>query len=292
MIVSIRDEMAMQTGFDTLHEALTFYDLRHVEMLVNNDLSLRSLHPTPEQPRLYLDRPEDLAKLERQTKGSGLHITALLIHNDFNKPDQENELAWVAKVIHAAKKLRLPAVRIDSAMTASAVTPLDRRVEIFSSAITELLHRTSSARVALAVENHGAQGNDPAFLDGVLKKVNSRRLGITMDVGNFYWSGKPLSEVYRILEHFAPFARHTHIKNIHYPEEIRETQRKVGFEYGKYNCPIPDGDLDMRRIAGILKRARYKNDLCIEDESLGKYDIPMRRQNVKNTIAFLRLASS
>ena len=290
MFVSIRDEIVMQTGFDSLHEALTYYDLRNVEMLVNRDMSVRSLQPTAEQPRLYLDRPDDLARLERQTRGSGLHITAFLMHNDFNAPDREAELKWVTSVVDVAGRLGLPAVRIDSIMSGEQTEPLERRQEIFASAVRAVLERTPRSHVALAIENHGGQGNNPEFLDGVLRKAHARRLGMTLDVGNFYWSGKPLAEVYKILEHFAPLTRHTHIKNIHYPSEMRDTQRSIGYEYGKYVCPIPDGDLDMRRIVGLLKRAGYRNDLYIEDESLGKYDIAARRENVKAAIALLRAA--
>src|SRR5882724_11581507 len=112
MIVSIRDEIVMTTGFDSLHEALTFYDLRAVEMNVHNDYSVRSLHPTPEQPRLFLDRIEDVAALERQTKGSGLQITAFLLHNDFNAKDVEKELAWVVGVVETSGKMGVPTVRI------------------------------------------------------------------------------------------------------------------------------------------------------------------------------------
>lgn len=288
MFVSIRDEIVMQTGFDSLHEALTFYDLRNVEMLVNKDASVRSLQPTPEQSRLFLDRPDDVAKLERQTKGSGIHITAFLLHNDFNAPDVQKELDWVTLVVNVAGKLGLPAVRIDSIMSGQKSEPLEHRQEIFAKAVTTILERTAKLKTALAIENHGPQGNDPAFLDGVLEKVRSPRLGLTLDVGNFYWSGKPLAEVYKIIERYAPLARHTHIKNIRYPAEIRETQRAVGFEYSKYMCPIPDGDLDMGKIAGYLKKAGYRNDLCIEDESLSKFDVPARRENVKAAIALLR----
>ncbi|HLJ56734.1 MAG TPA: TIM barrel protein [Chthonomonadaceae bacterium] len=290
MFVSIRDEIVMQTGFDSLHEALTYFDLRNVEMLVNRDMSVRSLHPTADQPRLFLDRPDDLAKLERQTKGSGLNVTAFLIHNDFNSPRIEQELAWTTGVVQAAGTLGAPAVRTDSIMSGQNTEPLARRQQVFADAVRAVLDLTPKSRVSLAIENHGAQGNDPAFLDGVFAKVNSKRLGMTLDIGNFYWSGKPLSEVYRIIEHFAPLARHTHVKNIRYPEELREQQRAVGYEYAKYECPIPDGDLDITRIVGYLKKAGYRNDLCIEDESLGKYDIPARRENVKAAIRLLRNA--
>jgi sugar phosphate isomerase/epimerase len=280
----------MSTGFDSLHEALSFYDLQHVEMQVDKDYALRSINPTAEQPKLFLSRPEDVATLERQTKGSGLHITAFLLHNDFNAADQDKELALVTEVVKTAGRLGVPAVRLDSIMSGQKDLPLERRIELFSKAARIVLDRTDKEKVALAIENHGAQGNDPAFLDGVFEKVRSKRLGMTLDVGNFYWSGKPLSEVYRILEHFAPLTRHTHIKNIRYPEEIREKQRAVGFEYGKYNCPIPEGDLDMRKIVGILKKAGYRNDLCIEDESLSKFDVPGRQANIKATVAALRKA--
>ena len=46
----------------------------------------------------------------------------------------------------------------------------------------------------------------------------------------------------------------------------------------------------MKRIVGYLKKAGYKHDLCIEDESLGKYELGVRRQNVKDAITVLRKA--
>ncbi len=292
MFVSIRDEIVLKTGFDSLHEALTYYDLRAVEMNVNKDYSVHSLQATAEQPRLFLNRADDVEQLQRQTKGSDLGITAFLLHNDFNAPDMQKELDWVVRVVEVAGRLGVPAVRIDTIMTGERELPLEKRHDIFGRAVQTVLDRTKNLKVDLGIENHGAQGNDPAFLDGLLKTVKSRRLGMTLDVGNFYWSGKPLSEVYRILEHFVPFTKHTHIKNIRYPAEIRETRRALGYEYAKYNCPIPDGDLDMGKIVGFLKKAGYERDLCIEDESLGKYDIPTQRNNVKAAIATLRRAIS
>jgi len=52
---------------------------------------------------------------------------------------------------------------------------------------------------------------------------------------------------------------------------LREQQRPIGYEYGRYVCPIPDGDIDHRVVVGILRDAGYDGDLCIEDESLGKF---------------------
>lgn len=290
MFVSIRDVIALETGFDSLHEALTFYDLDAVEINVMRDFSVTALQPTSDQPRLFIDRDEGVGKLERQTKGSGIRISAFLLSNDFNAKVIDKELDWVTRVVEVAGKIGIPAVRIDAIMSGEKDLPLERRQDMFAKAVQTVLERTSKSSVELGIENHGSQGNDPAFLDGLLNRVRSRRLGMTLDVGNFYWSGKPLSEVYRILERFAPLTKHTHIKNICYPADIRETQRALGFEYGKYVCPIPDGDLNMTRIVRILKKAGYQRDLCIEDESLGKFEIPIRRDHVKAAVGALRAA--
>ena len=91
---------------------------------------------------------------------------------------------------------------------------------------------------------------------------------MTLDTGNFYWYGHPLSDLYKLLERFAPTARHTHVKNINYPKALAETKRAVGYEYGKYCSPLDEGNIEMKRVVEIFKKAGYTRSLCIEDESL------------------------
>jgi sugar phosphate isomerase/epimerase len=113
-------------------------------------------------------------------------------------------------------------------------------------------------------------------------------LGLTLDTGNFYWFGHPISRVYEIMRQFAYKVKHTHIKNISYPAEIREQQRPIGYEYGKYVCPIPDGDIDHQVVVNILKEAGYAGDLCIEDESLGKFAPEERRKVLRGDAEYLK----
>ena len=122
--------------------------------------------------------------------------------------------------------------------------------------------------MAFAVENHGTTTNDPVFLNALFEKVGSKRLGLTLDTGNFYWFGHPLSKVYELYETFAPRVFHTHCKSIRYPAAEREKQRPMGWKYDQYTCPLGEGDIDFARVAAILHKAGYHNDLCIEDESL------------------------
>ena len=100
--------------------------------------------------------------------------------------------------------------------------PLVERITLFADATRRALDATEGSPVRLGIENHGRQGNDPAWMDGVLQRVNSPRLGLTLDVGNWYWFGHPLSHVYEIYRKYGPRTVHTHVKSIRYPAEMRE----------------------------------------------------------------------
>ncbi|MDX1934804.1 MAG: sugar phosphate isomerase/epimerase family protein [Capsulimonadales bacterium] len=287
MYVSIRDEMVLSTGFDSLAQGLKFFGLNAVELNVGRDFRVRALTPTEDRPFLYLDRDEDVRQLGEQASASGIRISALLMGNNFNAPDLGTELAWAVRTIRAAADLGIPAVRIDAIMHGERDLPTAQRQDIFARGVRTVLNGTDGLPVDLGIENHGFQGNDPEFLDGLMERVASPRLGMTIDTGNFYWFGYPLERVYEILEKFAPLTKHTHIKNIRYPSEMVHVQRPMGFEYGKYCCPVPEGDIDHGKVVGFLRTAGYERDLCIEDESLGKFDETTRRANIRATVEHL-----
>jgi len=162
----------------------------------------------------------------------------------------------------------MPCVRIDSAMSRERELDFGTRVALFAQGLGAALERTAGSPVTLGIENHGYQGNNLAFQLNVYKTVGSDRLGSTMDTGNFYWRGYPLSEVYGILNILAPYTKHTHVKNIKYPEDQREVMREGGWEYEKYVSPVYEGDIDHGQVVRILADAGYDGDICLEDESL------------------------
>jgi sugar phosphate isomerase/epimerase len=127
-------------------------------------------------------------------------------------------------------------------------------------------------------------------MDGVLQRVDSPRLGLTLDLGNWYWFGHPLSTVYEIYAKYGPRTVHTHVKSIRYPQELREQQREIGYRYGEYCCPLDEGDLDFARAIRILRENGYDGDLVIEDESLGKFPPEERAGVLRRDVATLRRA--
>ena len=159
--------------------------------------------------------------------------------------------------------------------------PLRRRIEAYASAVCRVLEATGDVAAPLAIENHGVQGNDPEWLQGVLDAVASPRLGVTLDTANFYWAGLPLDEVYAAIEQFAPHVKLTHCKNICFEADRRNARRQAGWGYGEHVCPLPDGDLDHFRIARVLWEAGFRGGLVIEDESLGKFEGDERRRQLR-----------
>lgn len=220
--------------------------------------------------KIKLGSDDDARAYRKHLEGLKVKPAAFLTAVDFSTGDVEAHSAYIARAIELADILGMPAMRVDSAMKRERQMGFMERVELMAKGLDDALHRTAGVNVALGVENHGFQGNNLAFLLNVYRRVNSKRLGSTLDTGNFYWRGYPLGEVYGILTILAPYAKHTHVKNIHYPEEVRETMREAGWKYGEYMCPIEEGDIDHVRVAKILADGGYDYDFCLEDELIHK----------------------
>lgn len=271
MYVSIRDHVLLHAGYATIVEGLADLGISAVEIEVDRAGNV-----------LALDAPgRAKIPLSALTPTPGITISAFLLATDFNRAEIEPELDWVVAVARRAAELGVPAVRIDAIMHGERDLPLEERQAIFARGVNAVLARTEGLAVDFGIENHGIQGNDPAFLEGLLDSVGSPRLGVTMDTGNFYWAGHPREAVYPILARIAPRAKHTHVKNIAYPVDQRDIQRPAGWEYGTYVCPIPDGDIDHARVVALLAAAGYDRDMCIEDESLGKFDQETQRAHLR-----------
>jgi sugar phosphate isomerase/epimerase len=240
-----------------------------VELHVQRDLTVTALADAGQ--RHDLRAAGGVKALEREASRLGVRICAFLLGNDFGKPDADEQVTWMTQTVRIAHQLGVPAVRVDAIVSGWEGMGQERVTHLFAEHIKRVLDATGDAAVDLGIENHGALGNRPEFLRAVLDAVGSPRLGLTLDTGNFYWFGHPLSRVYAIMQEFAPVVKHTHVKNIAYPPDLREQQRPIGYEYGRYVCPIPDGDIDHQRVVALLQAAGYDRTLCIEDESLGKF---------------------
>ncbi len=282
LVPSCRDPHLKLSGEKDCWSALRKIGAEGVEATIGEDLSFPLLfHP---DRKYSAATPESIRQVAADAAAAGQKITAFCMYNRYEERP-EFEIEWGTKVARAAQALGVKAIRID------VVPHKLAKGEFLKSAtrtLGKMLEATEATGVAFGIENHGNTTNDPAFLKALFAGVGSPRLGLTLDTGNFYWFGHPLSKLYDIFETFASRVFHTHCKNIHYPEAEREKQRPMGWGYEKYTCPIYEGDVDFRRLVAILRKGGYANDLCVEDESLGHFPASERAGVLAKEIRFLK----
>ena len=285
MYVSVREVTLQQAGYGSIAEGLNDLKLDSVEVEFFRDYSVWD---TAGWNKIAF-APEDAVQKIKDLYGKKkIKICAFLLHNNFNCAEPQKEVQWVIDVIKTAAALKIPAIRIDAITQGEKEEPFEVRVTRFVECMRQALAATSASKVALGIENHGIQGNDPAFLKQVIERVGNKRLGVNMDTGNFYWNGFPLNTVYDILRSVAPHTKHTHVKNIRYPEEKRQQKRENGWEYAKYVSPIYEGDIDHKQVVAILKNAGYNGPLTIEDECLGKFAAVQKKEILRKDVVYLK----
>ena len=230
------------------------------------------------------------AALRERLDREGVRPSALLLMTDFTSDQAGAHVEMAVRACSAARELGVPVVRIDP-LTKDKSLPPERVRENFVGRVREILDGSRDTGVDLGIENHGPIACDPVWLDDVLAALPDRRIGFTLDTGNFYWYGFPLSQMYGLIERFAPRTKHTHLKNINFPKELADVKRDAGHGYKEYCCPLDEGNLDLRRVVEILRTAGgYARDLCVEDESLFKYGADDKVNVLRRDVAAVRAA--
>lgn len=286
MYVAVRDGHPASV-FGTIKAGLDAMRIDAVELSYSRDRSVGSLDSNVPGAHESLANKAAIEQFAYKCKGLKIRPSALILSNDFGASDLKAELDWVVSAVRAAGQLGMKAIRIDP-IRAGGGDSIEKAAQQFGDCVKQVLDATKDLNVALGIENHGGTGNRREFLDAVFSYVESPRLGLTLDTGNFYWSGLPLSKVYETIKHFAPKVKHTHIKSINYPADQREVQRPTGWEYGKYCSPLKLGDINFKLVIGMLKDAGYDGDLCIENESLGRFKEDTRKSILKSDAGFLK----
>lgn len=287
MYVAIRDgQLVYAPPAEGPFEAMKLVGVNSVEVSVTPELRTTGFTGKRGEP---FDLNSDLEELATECRKRGVSVCGLLMANRFEQ-DEAAQTEWLVKTIRAAHALgpsagEPAAVRID---VVARETEPEQFLDKAAGIIRRALEETGDTGVPLGVENHGRTSNRVEFLRDLFNAVESDRFGLTLDTGNFYWYGYPLSRVYEIMEEFAPRVKHTHVKNIAYPEEVREETREPGWEYGRYVSPVPDGDIDHGRVARILGAAGYTGPLALEDESYGHFDEATRTANLLRNVEHLK----
>ena len=277
-----RDAMLQQLGSPDVWSAAKSVGAEVIEVSVDDPFDLPLLsHPGL---RYSVATREGIRQLSGDLQAAERKISAFCVASHFDvRPGFERD--FNTRLAGIAQQMGIRAIRID---VVSYKVPAAQFLETAVPAMKALIDATEGIDIRFGIENHGPTGNDPVFLLPLLERVGSKRLGVTLDTGNLYWFGHPLSKVYEMIEMMAPHAVHTHCKNIRYPEAQREVRRPMGWEYARYEAPVEQGDIDFGRVVKILRAAGYSGDLCVENESLHKLPEGERSAVLAGEIAYLK----
>jgi len=284
MLVGVRDAHLHVVGGKDAWSALRAIGAQSVEVVVLPDFSCPNLRRS-DGGKYSIADDGAARKLADDARSNGVRIAAFCMANRFDeRPDEE--VKWVSRVAAASKIVGAGAIRID--VVPRRIKNEDEFLRFAIGMGKKLVSATAESGVRFGVENHGGTTNRVEFLERFFDGVGSERMGLTLDTANFYWFGYPLDDLYKTYEKFASRVCHTHCKSIAYPADKRNVRRPRGWKYGKYNCPIYEGDIDFKRVVAILRAAGYRNDLCVENESLGKFPRAKQGEVLAREIAFLK----
>jgi len=204
-----------------------------------------AIAPVEGKERLKLTDPDDLAALKRKRRPTTFGSRALCMGNNFNAEDKQFEIDWAVRSVRAAAALDAPcADRL--AMTGERHLPWKSGKACGRGPQGDSCE-DGIAEIDLGIENHGNQGNDPDFLEGLLAWSILPGWPYA-DSATSTGAGWPLSKVYKILRTIRAYREaHPHQEYRH-PKEIQETQREIGYEYGKYVSPIHEATSIIRVI--------------------------------------------
>jgi len=290
MYVGIRDFTILWLGYKDVIDGAKDLDVKGIEVYVNREMKGDQYSDMGETVSSGFDfsTPQKRKAFIEKLESEGIKVCAFLVENDFARDDIEAEIKWVVDACKVASDLNVSTVRINAVMVGKQRVSESSYIKRTAECIKEIIRRTKGLDVSIAMENHGFIGNKKEFIEGVIHAVNSERMRLTLDTGNFYWYGYPLNEVYEIIEHFAPYVSHTHLKNLSFSKERQKAMREPGEDWPNSAAPLYEGDIDHARVINILRKAGYDGDLTIEDESLGKFPSNQRLDVIKKDIEHVK----
>ncbi|MEM2926661.1 MAG: sugar phosphate isomerase/epimerase family protein [Candidatus Bathyarchaeia archaeon] len=284
LFVAVRDGILTWSGFQDVFSGLDALGLKSLELAISK--KREGLEGTESLSALGLElSSEGIEDLKETFKRKGISVCAILLDNDFSKEDLNSEVKYITEACTIAQELGVKVARINAVMKeipGASILDYHRRTV---KGVKACLRKAEDLGISLAVENHGLIANNFGFLLRLFKEIGSELFGLTLDTGNFYWYGYPLEEIYDIVYGFAPFVKHTHIKNGSVPADRRDRRRKPR---DMTMAPLYEGDIDMKIVVETLKDAGYDHDLTIEDESLGRFSIEDRKAILAKDVDYMR----
>jgi len=190
----------------------------------------------------------------------GLSVISVAGYNDFGFSDEsilEKEVKRLEWYCELARDLGVGVIRSMGGNLHTGNTreeAIDNVVRGFRLAV----QMAEKYDVILALENHGYLVNDGPALWNIINEVDSPRLRLTLDTGNFCWAGHSVDDAHSYFGQLAPYTANVHLKDLVYTES-----NEVQF------VPLGEGVIDFHHLMEVLTANGYNGSLLSEFEGMG-----------------------
>jgi L-ribulose-5-phosphate 3-epimerase len=223
--------------------------------------------------QFFKDKAKDakyLAELKQRCADNG--VTSVLIMCDgegsLGDPDEkkrtkavENHYRWV----EAAKTLGCHSIRVNAHSAGS----YEEQQKLAADGLRRLGEFGDKHGINVIVENHGGLSSNGQWLAGVMKLVDSKRVGTLPDFGNFGLGGGKTYDRYKGVKEMMPYAKGVSAKSHDFDAEGNETHT------------------DYRKMMAIVLDAGYRGYVGVEYEG-GKLSEPEGVKATKKLLEVVR----
>lgn len=215
-----------------------------------------------------------------RTLDKGISITALAYCRNYLSTDEEEaalHLAELKKRILFASGMGIEKVvtstGIDKSVEEGVYDRADairkipvRSFDAFCRVFEPIVELAEEKKVKVAFENCPLMGNiaiSPVMWEMILKKFDSPYVGLAFDPSHLVWQ---FIDLYRAAETFSERILHVHAKDtVIDRERLSECGILTDFSWWSYQIP-GRGELDWKRLFGILRQAGYDGTISLEHE--------------------------
>ena len=203
----------------------------------------------------------------------GLVIGSISGYSDFAQPDADALQGQIDRLLahcRAAAELEVAVVRAFVGEPKDGLTFGNLRQQVIAS-FQQAAAAAAELGVSLAIENHGRLLNDGAALAALVRDIAAPNVGLTIDTGNFAWSGRDPQQTSDDVGAALPHALNVHVKD--------GIWRDSGFEF----VPAGDGELDLVTPLVWLRQRGFVGMVYSEYEGAGGF-----LEGTRRSIAYLR----
>ncbi len=224
------------------------------------------------------DREGAADRIRAALARTGLELSGLSMSNDFNQEEPaalDAQIDSVRQWLRVAAEVEAPVSRIfgghidDRSNAAQLATGFDRILH----GLGEVVREAERLGVVLALENHGGLPCTGEEQVDVIRKIGSKHLQATIDVGN-YMQGR--QEAHDGTAAAASCAAYIHFKDFH------RTNDRDAPAWDIVPCIVGRGDIDHAKCLDVLRQSGYDGFVALEYE--GPED---ERIGVAESVAFM-----